>query len=1158
MGSVTRSSSPFDPVLPPAPGRRARWGRLYGASRALAIAEAARRHPGLVLAVTPDTSAAHRLGAELGFFLGPDGPPLLHFPDRETLPYDVFSPHQDLVSERLATLYRLPEQREGVLIVPAGTLMGRVSPPEFLLGSSFLLSQGERLDLQAMRTRLERFGYRCVGQVMDHGEFAVRGSLIDLFPSASARPLRIDLLDDEVDSIRAFDPDTQRSSGRLGRVQILPAREFPLTEPSIQRFRGAWRARFEGDPNACPTYREVSEGRSPAGVEYYLPLFFERCATLFEYLPEGTLVVLGEEVHEAAERFRNHVAQRHESGRHDRERPLLDPAELFLAVDETFAALNARAQVRIGRFEEGRGGGFTSYATRVPVGMPVQPQAREPFEAFKHFLRDFGGRTLVVAESAGRREHLREAFAAAGLHPADCDRWEDFLAGEAPLGIGVAPLEEGAWLREPPLAIVTEAQLFGERTVQQRRRQRGRRDPEAIVRDLTELRPGAPVVHEDHGVGRYHGLITLDIDGIAGEYLHLEYEGGDKLYVPVASLHLVSRYTGVDPELAPLHRLGSQQWPKARRKAAEKAVDVAAELLDVYARRAARRGYAFALDAQALRAFSQDFPFEETPDQETAIEAVVADMAGKRPMDRLICGDVGFGKTEVAMRAVFVAVMDNRQVAVLVPTTLLAQQHYQTFSDRFAPWPVRIAQISRFRSRRERDEVVRDLREGRIDVLIGTHQLLQPEVRFKRLGLVIIDEEHRFGVRQKEALKALRSEVDVLTLTATPIPRTLDMALSGLRDLSLMATPPERRLSIKTFVREWDGALIGEAVTRELSRGGQVYVVHNKVETIKPVARRIRELVPEAELRIAHGQMRERELEGTMLDFYHRRFDVLVCTTIIETGIDVPNANTIVINRADRFGLAQLHQLRGRVGRSHHRAYAYLVVPPRRAMSADAVRRLEAIESLEDLGIGFTLATHDLEIRGAGELLGDEQSGQIQAVGYSLYTSLLERAVSALRSGRSPELDRPLDHGAEVDLRVPALIPESFLPDVHTRLLLYKRIASAASRSELDELQVEMVDRFGVLPDPARMLFRIAEIKLKATPLGVRRIELGERGGRMVFSSHPAVDPANVVRLVQEHPATFRLDGAHKLLLAASAEDPRERAALLHDLLDRLAFRDAA
>ena len=1151
-------TSPLEPVLPRGPGRRARWGRLHGAGRALAIAESVRRHPGVVLVVVPDTPAAHRLEAELRFFLGPGGPEILHFPDWETLPYDLFSPHQDIISERLLTLYRLPARRGGVLIVPVSTLMGRLPPTEFVHGSSMVLAPGERLDLQETRRRLERFGYRCVGEVMDYGEFAVRGSLLDLFPSGSAHPLRIDLLDDEVDSIRAFDPETQRSTERLDRVRLLPAREFPLTEAAIARFRGAWRARFEGDPQGCPVYREVSEGHSPAGVEYYLPLFFEHTATLFEYLPADALVILAEDVHEAAQRFATQVQQRFDNGRHDRERPLLAPAELFLAVDETFARLKTHAEVRLGRFGEESRGGYTAYDTLVPVGMPVNAHAKEPFDALLRFLADFEGRTLLVAESAGRRESLRDSLAASGLRPTDFDGWQDFLEDEALLGLCVAPLEEGAWLRTPPLAIVTEAQLFGERAMQRRRRRRSNRDPETLVRDLAELAPGAPVVHEDHGVGRYRGLVTLDVDGIAGEYLDLEYEGGDKLYVPVASLHLVSRYTGVDPELAPLHRLGGQQWPRARRRAAQKAFDVAAELLEVFARRAARRGHAFACERRELRAFEREFPFEETPDQEAAIEAVVSDMENERPMERLICGDVGFGKTEVAMRAAFIAVQDNRQVAVLVPTTLLAQQHHQTFSDRFAPWPVRIEQLSRFRSRRDRDEVVKALGEGRVDVVIGTHQLLQADIRFRRLGLVIIDEEHRFGVRQKERLKTLRSEVDVLTLTATPIPRTLNMALSGLRDLSLIATPPERRLSIKTFVREWSGALIAEALARELNRGGQVYVVHNKIETIERIARGIEELVPEAEVRVAHGQMRERALERTMLDFYHRRFNVLVCTTIIETGIDVPNANTIVINRADHFGLAQLHQLRGRVGRSHHRAYAYLIVPPRRAMSADAVKRLEAIESLEDLGIGFTLSTHDLEIRGAGELLGDEQSGQIQEVGYSLYTSLLERAVNALRQGRNPELDRPLDHGAEVDLRVPAMIPETFLPDVHTRLLLYKRIAGAASKVELDELQVEMVDRFGILPDPLRMLFRITEIKLKATRLGVRKIDFGSMGGRIVFSPRPPVDPGNVVRLVQEEPATYRLDGTEKIRLTAHIEDEAARVVLLHDLLDRLALPAAA
>ena len=1151
-------SSPFQPVLPTGPGRRVRWGHLYGAGRAIAVAETVRRHRGLVLVVVPDSPSAHRMEAELRFFLGPGGAEILHFPDWETLPYDLFSPHQDIVSERLLTLYRLPACRSGALIVPVATLMGCVPPPDFVLGSSMVLAPGDALDLHGTRARLERFGYRCVGQVMDHGEFAVRGSLLDLFPSGSPHPLRIDLLDDEVDSIRYFDPETQRSTERLDRVRLLPAREFPLTESAIARFRSAWRARFEGDPQDCPVYREVSAARSPAGIEYYLPFFFERAATLFDYLPDDTLAVLFEDVHDAAQRFRNQVQQRFENGRLDRERPLLAPSELFLAVDDTFARLKTLAEIRLGRFGEDARGGFTAYDTRVPPRLPVAVQAQEPFGAFQRFLADFEGRTLLAAESAGRREHLRDALAGAGLRTVDFKGWQDFLEVSARLGITVAPLEEGAWLRDPPVAIVTEAQLFGERAIQRRRRRRSNRDSEALVRDLAELAPGAPVVHEDHGVGRYRGLVTLDIGDIAGEYLNLEYEGGDKLYVPVASLHLVNRYTGVDPELAPLHRLGGQQWPRARRKAAQKALDVAAELLDILARRAVRRGHAFRPDRRELRAFEQEFPFEETPDQEAAVEAVVADMANEKPMERLICGDVGFGKTEVAMRAAFIAVLEGRQVAVLVPTTLLAQQHQQTFTDRFASWPVRIEQLSRFRSRLDRDAVVQALGDGRVDVVIGTHQLLQPDIRFRRLGLVIIDEEHRFGVRQKERLKALRSEVDVLTLTATPIPRTLNMALSGLRDLSLIATPPERRLSIKTFVREWNGALIVEALARELNRGGQVYVVHNKIETIERTARRIEDLVPEAQIRVAHGQMRERALEQTMLDFYHRRFNVLVCTTIIETGIDVPNANTIIINRADHFGLAQLHQLRGRVGRSHHRAYAYLIVPPRSLMSADAVKRLEAIESLEDLGIGFTLSTHDLEIRGAGELLGDEQSGQIQAVGYSLYTSLLERAVNALRQGRSPELDRPLDHGAEVDLRVPAMIPDTFLPDVHTRLLLYKRIAGAATKADLDELQIEMVDRFGILPDPVRMLFRVTELKLKATPLGVRKIEFGERGGRIVFAPRPPVHPGNVVRLLQEEPAACRLDGTERIRLLAHIEDEAARVVLLHELLDRLALPAAA
>ncbi|MDX1434304.1 MAG: transcription-repair coupling factor [Gammaproteobacteria bacterium] len=1162
------SVSPLTPVLPRAAGQagdaagqsgdRRRWNTLHGSARGLAVARAALMHTGPVLVITAGTPEAQRLEAELSFFLGSaaDDCPLVNFPDWETLPYDVFSPHQDIVSERLATLARLPALERGVLLVPASTLMTRVAPRAYLEASSLMLARGDRLDRERMRARLELAGYRCVSQVMEHGEFAVRGSLLDIFPMGDVRPYRVDLLDDEIDTIRSFDPESQRSTGAMDQVRLLPAREFPMTRDAIEAFRGRWRARFEGDPMASPMYRDVSQGLAPAGIEYYLGLFYDETATLFDYLPDDTLCVVLEDVERHGEGFWSEIGERYEQRRHDRERPVLPPGDIYMAVDEMFARIGHLASVRLGRFSDESSA--VRYATRVPVALPVDARAERPLAVLADFLAGFPGRVLLVAETRGRRETLYETLGANGIAVTLCESWAEFVESDASPCLAVAPLEDGAVLLDPALAIIAESQLFGERAMQRRRRKGAARDAEGVIRDLTELNVGAPVVHEHHGVGRYRGLETITTAKLTAEFLCIEYADGDKLYVPVASLHLVSRYSGSEPELAPLHKLGSSQWQKARKRAAERAFDVAAELLEIHARRAARAGHAFAVDRLQLGSFVQAFPFEETPDQQSAIDAVLEDMMSDKPMDRLVCGDVGFGKTEVAMRAAFVTVDNGWQVAVLVPTTLLAQQHHQTFIDRFAEWPVRVEQISRFRTRKDRDAVIADLAAGKVDIVIGTHQLLQDDIRFKRLGLVIIDEEHRFGVRQKERLKRLRAESDVLTLTATPIPRTLNLALSGLRDLSLIATPPERRLSIKTFVRQWDGAMIREAVMREIHRGGQVYFVHNRVEDIQRVARELEELVPEASVRVAHGQMRERELEQTMLDFYHRRFNALVCTTIIETGIDVPSANTIVINRADRFGLAQLHQLRGRVGRSHHRAYAYLVVPDQRAMSADAIKRLEAIESLEDLGIGFSLATHDLEIRGAGEILGEEQSGQIQEVGYSLYTRLLERAVSALRAGRTPQLDRPLDHGAEIDLRIPALIPEHYLPDVHTRLMMYKRIASAASREELEELRVEMIDRFGLLPDALRNLLHITELKLKATPLGIRKIDMGERGGRILFDAKPEVDPATVVRLIQSEPSTYRLDGTDKLRVHMELEDAASRIRALDGILNALATRDAA
>jgi transcription-repair coupling factor (superfamily II helicase) len=1110
-----------------------------------------------VLALVEDVQAAARLTDALAFFLGvePAGAtvPRLAFPDWETLPYDVFSPLPELVSERLLTLHRLPDLRRGVLVVPMATLLQRLPPRDYVDGHSLVLAVGDHLDLEATRRRLERAGYSCVSQVMGHGEFAVRGSILDCFPMGSQEPLRIDLLDDAVDTIRTFDPETQRTRERLTQVRMLPAREFPLSEEAIAGFRQRYRVLFEGDPQASLIYREVSEGRTPGGLEYYLPLFFEQTASLFDYLPVGCLVLESERCRDAATAFLDAVQTRYEQRRHDVERPLLPPARLWLAPDELSHRLKGLSGVLYQRSElDERRKGYAAahnFATRALPPLAIQARATHPAQALQEFLAVPGRRCLFVAEGLGRRELLNDHLHGFGIKAHQVAGWDAFLASKDVVGLTVAPLEQGLWLQDPgsgqgpslDLAIITETQLYGERVRQERRRRARERDSDAIVRNLTELTQGAPVVHEEHGVGRYLGLETLTIGGLTTEFLTLEYAKGDKLYVPVSSLHLISRYTGAAPEHAPLHRLGGDQWDKLKRKAAEKVRDVAAELLDLYARRAARPGLACPAPGEEYAAFAAAFAFEETPDQLRAIDGVLADMEDAKPMDRVVCGDVGFGKTEVAMRAAFVAANGGRQVAVLVPTTLLAQQHFENFSDRFADWPIRVESLSRFRTAKEQQVILDGLATGTLDIVVGTHKLLQPAVKFKNLGLVIIDEEHRFGVRHKEQMKALRAEVDVLTLTATPIPRTLNMAMSGLRDLSIIATPPVERHPIKTFVSPWNDALIQEAVQRELKRGGQVYFLHNAVETIEHQAQKLAALIPEARVQVAHGQLRERDLERIMRDFYHQRFNLLVCTTIIESGIDVPSANTIVINRADKLGLAQLHQLRGRVGRSHHRAYAYLITPPPTAMTPDAKKRLEAIASMEDLGAGFTLATHDLEIRGAGELLGDEQSGQIHEIGFSLYMDLLERAVQALKAGRTPELDRPLDHGAEIDLGLPALLPSDYLPDVHTRLVLYKRLASAPDREALREIQVEMIDRFGLLPDPARNLLAITELKLRVQPYGIKKIEAGPSGGRLLFATDTTIDPTRLITLIQTRPKEYKLDGGDKLRFFRYLADPAQR-----------------
>ncbi len=1199
------------PPLPKAGQQRAYWRAPASPSAfAFMLARCAQEHAGLVLAVTRDTHTAHTLESDLRILIGDerarpdaaaDGLPVLHFPDWETLPYDLFSPHPDIVSQRIATLHALPRTRRGVLVVPVATLMQRLCPTGYVAAHSLVVQRGQTLDLAQEQRRLQAAGYRHVQQVLDPGDFAVRGGLLDLYPMGATAPCRIEWLDDAIDTIRHFDPETQRSSDPVDAIHLLPAREFPLAADTIASVRETLRERFDIDTRRSGFYQDLKEGGAPAGIEYYLPLFFasrdgtatrsprlahEGTASLFDYLSPEALVVLDDEVLTAGESFWTQTGQRWEQRRHDLERPILEPRELFLPPDALRERLNRHRRVEVCGEHHPQRAQAEALGDQPAPALPLNARDAAPCAALAGFLSSYPGRVLVAADSAGRREALLEQFAAAGLHPQPVADWQAFCSPSPEKGVGaredageraqtvrdrpltpaplpmrerslpafaicVAPLEDGFALTEPALCVLTERQFHPERAPGVRRRRRAGKEPEAIIRDLGELAVGAPIVHEDHGVGRYRGLITLEAGGERGEYLEIEYAKGDKLYVPVAQLHLVNRYSGASPETAPLHSLGGEQWAKAKKKAAERVRDVAAELLEIQARRHAREGLAIALDRALYESFAAGFPFEETPDQQQAIAAVIADLASAQPMDRVVCGDVGFGKTEVALRAAFVAACAGRQVAVLVPTTLLAQQHGRNFSDRFADWPIRVETISRFRSPKEMKVALDALADGKVDVIVGTHRLLQADVKFANLGLVIVDEEQRFGVQQKEALKKLRAEVNLLTLTATPIPRTLNMAMSGLRELSLIATAPAQRIAVKTVLTPWDGALLREAMQREIARGGQIYFLHNQVESIERMARTLTELMPEARIRVGHGQMPERELEQVMLDFQRQRFNVLLCTTIIESGIDIPNANTIIIDRADRFGLAQLHQLRGRVGRSHHRAFAYLIVPDKKAMSGDAAKRLEAIAALEELGAGFTLATHDMEIRGAGELLGAEQSGQIAEVGFTLYTELLERTVRAMREGRL-DLDAEPSRGAEIELHVPALIPEDYLPDVHARLTLYKRIASARDAVALRELQVEMIDRFGLLPEPVRHLFAVTDLKLDATRLGIRKLDLGPGGGRIVFASKPSIDPMALIRMIQSQPKLYAMESPERLRIRTPLPEASARIAGARAMLTML------
>ncbi len=1118
------------------------------------LAEQVARHDGLAVIVCKDMADAEQLEREVRFF-SPEVPAVYRFPDLETLPYDQFSPHQDIVSERIRCLATIGAAGKGMLILSIGTLLQKVTPPEFIAPRSFRLAAGERIDPGALRERLAQLGYRAVAQVEEHGEYSARGSILDLYPMGSRLPFRIDFFDDEVETIRSFDPETQLSIEKLERIDMLPAQEYPLDDDGIKRFRLRFRESFAIDPNTCPVYVDISEGRSSPGVEYYLPLFFDRLVSLFDYLPANSLLLIDEAAPAQAAAYAEQIENRYQSRRHNPEWPLLPPAELFLETAVLEARCKNFACLYFSEFKQDVDGAVDCETQPIPQ-LTLQPHADIPDAALREFIEkpEFE-KILFSADSPGRREFLTDLLRQYGLYPSTVDGWAEFLArDDGRYFVTASPLEHGMTLAAHGFAIVAENQLVGERAVQRRRRRKYRRtrDAEATIQSLADLHPGAPVVHEDHGVGRYRGLTTLTVGGIETEFLAIEYAGEDKLYVPVSSLHLISRYAGASEENAPLHRLGGDGWARSRKKAQEKIYDVAVELLDIQARRAAQQGFAHEIALDEYYQFANEFPFEETPDQQTTIEAVIADMRAPQPMDRIVCGDVGFGKTEVCMRAAFVAASAGSQVAVLVPTTLLAQQHYQNFLDRFADWPIRICLLSRFTARRALDQALDEIRAGKIDIVIGTHKLLSDEIAYRQLGLVIIDEEHRFGVRHKEKLKALRANVDLLTMTATPIPRTLNMSLAGMRDLSIIATPPMERHAIKTFVSRWNRDAIVEGCQRELKRGGQIYFLHNEIRTIEKTAQEVQQLVPQARIGIVHGRMKEKDLERAMLDFYHHRCNLLVCTTIIESGIDVPTANTIFINRADKLGLAQLHQIRGRVGRSHHRAYAYLIVPPERSITPDAKKRLLAIESLEDLGVGFTLATHDLEIRGAGEILGEEQSGQIAEIGFTLYAELLERAVQSLKSDLPIDFDRPVMRASEVDFHVPALIPESYLPDIHRRLIEYKRIASVPDEAALRQIQIELIDRYGLLPEPAKHLFRITLIKLKTVTLGIDKIDVGEQHGKIVFNSSPNIDPLRIIELIQRDSELYRFDGKQTLRIVCQNVELEARFRQVESLLDYL------
>jgi transcription-repair coupling factor (superfamily II helicase) len=1149
---------------------RPRYTGLHGSSDALALAQlAAEKSPLVVIAA--NALEAQRLKEEIPFF----GPNLrVHLlPDWETLPYDHFSPHQDLVSERLATLHHIRSNACDVVIVPITTALYPLPPVEHLAAYTFFLKRNEKLNVAQLREQLTFAGYNHVQQVLTPGEYCVRGGIIDLFAMGSLLPYRIDLFDDEIETIATFDVDTQRTLYPVPEVRLLPAREFPMDEKGQATFRQNFRDRFEGDPSKSRIYKDISKGIAPAGIEYYLPLFFSgKTATVFDYLPKTAILCLHHDVDEAIASFAKDTASRYNLLRGDPQHPLLEVKELFLDGEQFFIRAKEFARVDILQNQTKpnpsqppliRGGADSSppdkgelegvavdvdvdskntirCATQAIPNIAVDRRAETPTHAFQFFLQNYAGRTLLLADSLGRREIISGYLKEYGLIPAVCEDYAAFLASKEKFMLATALVQSGFIISDDKLAIVTETELYAAQPRTRAARAAKKSNVEGMLRDLSELKTGDPVVHEQHGIARYQGLVNLDLGEGENEFLLLVYAGEDKLYVPVSQLHVISRYSGGSPEAAPLHKLGSGTWDKAKRRAMQQVRDTAAELLNIYAQRATRKGHAFKFTYHDYEAFSDGFGFEETADQAAAIEAVLLDLQSGKPMDRLICGDVGFGKTEVALRAAFVAVMDGKQVAVLVPTTLLAEQHFQNFSTRFADWPIKIAELSRFRSTKEVTQSLKDLAEGKLDIVIGTHKLIQKDVKFHDLGLVILDEEHRFGVQQKERLKALRAEVDVLTLTATPIPRTLAMSLEGLRDFSVIATAPQRRLSIKTFASSFSLGIIREAVLRELKRGGQVYFLHNEVDTINNMLEKLETLLPEARIRVAHGQMGERDLEGVMRDFTHQRFNVLLCTTIIETGIDVPTANTIIMNRADRFGLAQLHQLRGRVGRSHHQAYAYLLVDNMEGLTSQAKKRLEAIQAMEQLGSGFFLAMHDLEIRGAGEVLGESQSGEMQEIGFSLYNDMLAAAIASLKQGHEPDMAHPLGVTTEINLHTPALLPNEYCGDIHQRLVIYKRLANCNTQEDLDDMHQELIDRFGLLPEPAQTLLDSHRLRILAKPLGISKLDASSEAIVIQFVPNPPIDPMKIITMIQSR-RYIKMNGPDKLRIEIKHEDLQQR-----------------